>query len=167
MRALDVPTPHFTDRVEEAQQLAASRDRTPALVDADRELVGHALRALRQTVSESRATEQLLHGEPHPGNVLSTQHGPRFIDLETCCRGPVEFDLAHAPEAVAEHYRGADRTLLGECRGLVLAMVTAWRWDADDQFPNGRRVGRELVGALRKGPPWPTLDAVMRRLAGP
>jgi hypothetical protein len=38
MRKLDVTTPHFTDRVAEAQQLVASRDLTPALADADREL---------------------------------------------------------------------------------------------------------------------------------
>lgn len=40
MRKLDVPTPHFTDRVEQARQLVANRDRTPALADADRELLG-------------------------------------------------------------------------------------------------------------------------------
>jgi len=34
MRKLDVATPHFTDRVEQAQQLVASRDDTPALADA-------------------------------------------------------------------------------------------------------------------------------------
>src|SRR6478752_7528961 len=38
MRELDITTPHFTDRVAEAQQLVASRDQTPALADADREL---------------------------------------------------------------------------------------------------------------------------------
>ena len=167
MRKLDVTTPHFTDRVAEAQQLVASRDRTPALADADRELLSSTLRGLRRTIADRGAAEQLLHGEPHPGNLLSTKNGPLFIDLETCCRGPVEFDLAHVPEEVAEHYPDVDQELLGECRVLVLAMVAAWRWDAGDQFPNGRRVARELVSTLRKGPPWPTLDAVMRRSAGP
>jgi hypothetical protein len=167
MRKLDFIAPRFTDRVEEAQQLIANLDQTPELTDADRELLSGALRSLRRATSECSAAEQLLHGEPHPGNVLGTKDGPLFIDLETCCRGPVEFDLAHAPEAVAQNYRGADRKLLGECRGLVLAMVTAWRWDVDDQFPNGGRVGQELVSTLRKGPPWPTLDKVMRRLTGP
>src|SRR5256714_1138483 len=38
MRKLDVRTPHFTDRVEAAQQLAESSDLTPELADADREL---------------------------------------------------------------------------------------------------------------------------------
>jgi aminoglycoside phosphotransferase (APT) family kinase protein len=165
MRKLDVTTPHFRDRVAEAQQLVASRDRTPALADADRALLSSTLRSTRRTIADRGAAEQLLHGEPHPGNVLSTKNGPLFIDLETCCRGPVEFDLAHVPEAVVEHYPDADQELLGECRALVLAMVAAWRWDAGDQFPDGQRTARELVSTLRNGPPWPALDVLTRRLA--
>ena len=151
MRKLDIPTPHFMDRVEEAQQLVASRDHTPALADADRELLGDTLRSLRRVIGDRGAAEQLLHGEPHPGNVLTTKNGLLFIDLETCCRGPVEFDLAHAPEAVSEHYPGVNRDLLRECRILVLAMITTWRWDRDDQFPNGRQLGAEWLSQIREG----------------
>jgi hypothetical protein len=66
MRKLDAPTPHFTDRVESAEQLVASRDDTPALADADRELLGDTLRGLRRRISERGGVEQPLHGEPHP-----------------------------------------------------------------------------------------------------
>jgi len=162
MRQIDVTTPHFTDRVAEAQQLVARRDRTPALADADRELLSNTLGSLRRAIGDRGVAEQLLHGEPHPGNVLSTKDGMRFIDLETCCRGPVEFDLAHVPEEVSARYLGADQELVRECRGLVLAMVAAWRWDPGDQFPNGQRAARVLLSALREGPPWPALDVVMR-----
>ena len=149
LRTLDIPAPHFTDRVEEAQQLVASRDRTPALADADRELLGGTLRGLRRVTGGRGAAEQLLHGEPHPGNLLATKNGLLFIDLETCCRGPVEFDLAHAPEEVSEHYPGINQDLLRQCRTLVLAMVTTWRWDRDDQLPNGRQLGTEWLGQIR------------------
>jgi hypothetical protein len=149
MRKLDVPAPHFTDRVESAQQLVASRDRTPALADADRELLGDTLRRLRRVIGERGGGEQLLHGEPHPGNVLTTTNGLLFIDLETCCRGPVEFDLAHAPEEVGEHYPGVDQDLLRECRILVLAMITTWRWDRGDQLPNGRQLATEWLRQIR------------------
>jgi hypothetical protein len=149
MRKLDVPTPHFTDRVEQAQRLVASRDHTPALADADRELLGDTLRSLRRVIGERGGAEQLLHGEPHPGNVLTTKNGPLFIDLETCCRGPVEFDLAHAPEEVSEHYPGVNQDLLRECRILVLAMITTWRWDRGDQLPNGRHLGTEWLSQIR------------------
>ena len=149
MRKLDIPAPHFTDRVEQAQQLVASRDRTPALADADRDLLGDTLRSLRRVIGDRGAAEQLLHGEPHPGNVLATKNGLLFIDLETCCRGPVEFDLAHAPEEVSDHYPGVNQDLLRECRILVLAMITTWRWDRGDQLPNGRQLGTEWLSQIR------------------
>jgi Phosphotransferase enzyme family len=149
MRELDLPAPHFTDRVDDAEQLVASRDRTPALAEADRELLGDTLRSLRRVIGERGGAEQLLHGEPHPGNLLTTKNGLLFIDLETCCRGPVEFDLAHAPEEVSEHYPGVDQSLLHECRILVLAMITTWRWDRGDQLPNGHQLGTEWLGQMR------------------
>ena len=167
MRKLDVRTPHFTDRVQEAQQLVEARNLTPQLADADRELLVGTLRSRSQAIGDRGAAEQMLHGEPHPGNVLSTKTGPLFIDLETCCRGPVEFDLAHVPGDVSERYADADEELLSDCRILVLAMVAAWRWDPDDEFPNGPQAARDLLTALREGPPWPALDAVMRQADAP
>ena len=163
MRSLDVMTPHFTDRVAEAQRLVANCDQTPALAAADRELLANTLESLSRSIANRNASEQLLHGEPHPGNVLGTKNGTLFIDLETCCRGPVEFDLAHVPEEVSERYPGLDQELLENCRILVLAMVAAWRWDAADQFPNGRRAARELLSALREGPPWPPPGRLAQR----
>jgi aminoglycoside phosphotransferase (APT) family kinase protein len=161
MRAIDVPAPHVTDRIAEAQRLVADRDHTRALAGADRELLSETLRRGRRMIDERRTPEQLLHGEPHSGNVLATAGGPVFIDFETCCRGPVEFDVAHVPDAVSDHYPDVDRVLLAECRRLVLAMVAAWRWDVHDEFPEGRRHGHDILGTLRRGPPWPTLDAVV------
>ena len=149
LRTLDVPAPRFTDRVEQAQQLVASRHHTPALAAADRELLGNTLGSLRRVIGERGGAEQLLHGEPHPGNVLATNNGLLFIDLETCCRGPVEFDLAHAPGQVSEHYRGVDHGLLRQCQILVLAMITTWRWDRADQLPNGRQLGTAWLSQLR------------------
>jgi thiamine kinase-like enzyme len=149
MRKVDIPTPHFTDRVEQAQRLVASCDLTPELAAADRGILGDTLRSLRQAIGDRCAAEQLLHGEPHPGNMLATKNGLLFVDLETCCRGPVEFDLAHAPEEVSEHYPGVDQDLLRECRILVLAMITTWRWERGDQLPNGRQLAAEWLSQIR------------------
>jgi aminoglycoside phosphotransferase (APT) family kinase protein len=150
MRDIDMPTPHFTDRISEAQRLVGDRERTPALADADRDLLASTLQRLRQTVSNRSVPEQLLHGEPHPGNVLRTKGGLLFVDLQTCCRGPIEFDLAHVPEQVSTQYPRADQQLLHDCRLLMLAMVAAWRWDRNDQFPNGAQAAREYVSSLRE-----------------
>lgn len=163
MASVDGGVPHFSARVAEAQKLVASPNRTPALEDSDRKLLGSTLRRQTRAIGVRSSAEQLLHGEPHAGNLLNTTSGLLFVDLETCCRGPVEFDLAHVPEEVGVCYAGADRELLRACRLLVLAMVAAWRWDRGDQLPNGERAGRELLAALRAGPPWPALDVVMNR----
>ena len=32
---------------------------------------------------------------------------------------------------------------------LVLALVTTWRWDRDDELPNGRQRGAEWLGQLQ------------------
>lgn len=167
MRTVDPPSPRFTDRVAEADAVVADPIRSPGLADADRVFLSGRLGILRRAIDDRAPAEQLLHGEPHPGNVLATKSGPLFIDLQTCCRGPVEFDLAHVAEEVCAHYPGVDLELLDECRQLVLAMVAAWRWDRGDQFLNGRRFGEEFLRSLRAGPPWPTLDTVTRRLDGP
>ena len=149
MQRTDLPTPHFTDRIDEAQALVASRKHTPELADADRELLTKTLRSVRESIGLRGAPEQLLHGEPHAGNVLRTNKGLVFIDLETCCRGPVEFDLAYVPEEVSGHYPNADPQLLYECRILMLAMVAAWRCDRDDQLPNGQQEARRFLSELR------------------
>ncbi|MCG7523458.1 aminoglycoside phosphotransferase family protein [Streptomyces sp. OfavH-34-F] len=164
MREVDVPSPMFTDRITEAEDVVADPQRSPELRPADRAFLGDRLASLRGSIVGRGAGVQLLHGEPHPGNVLSTGNGPLFIDFETCCRGPVEFDLAHVPEAVCAHYPGVDHGLLDECRQLVIAMIAAWRWELGDQFPHGRRFGEECLRLLREGPPWPALDTVTERL---
>ncbi|NUR07645.1 MAG: phosphotransferase [Nocardioidaceae bacterium] len=153
MRALEVRAPHFTDRVEQAQRVVGDRHRSPGLADGDREFLGTTLHTLVRVIGERGAPEQLLHGEPHPGNVLRTDTGPLFVDLETVCRGPVELDLAHAPDAVSEHYPGVDEDLLRACRTLALAVVTSWRWDRGDQLPSGRRLGLEGLDELRSTSP--------------
>ena len=145
---MDVEAPLATDRVASAQRIVTSRELSPALAEADRTVLADTLSRLGGVVG-ARTDVQLLHGEPHPGNVLATERGLVFVDLETCCRGPVEFDLAHAPDDVGEHYPGVDRDLLRDCRILMLAMITAWRWDREDQLPNGRQRAAEWLGRIR------------------
>ena len=166
LRKVNVPSPRFTDRITEARKVVANPDLSPELADADRVFLSDRLGSLRRAIDDRGAEEQLLHGEPHQGNVLTTENGPLFVDLETFCRGPIEFDLAHVPEVVCRHYPNVNQELLDECRQLALAMVAAWRWKLGDQFPNGRRFGEELLRALQEGPPWPTLDTMNRRLDG-
>ena len=160
LRRVDMSAPSFTDRLAEIQRWLADGDATPDLRDEDRELLVDRLETPRRLLTDRGADEQLLHGEPHPWNVLTTKSGLLFIDFENCARGPVEYDLAWVPNEVSERYRDADQELVGECRTLVLALVAAHRWHRDDQHPSGRASGVAFLDVLRAGPPWPALDAI-------
>jgi len=148
--------PHFLDRVDEAQRLVDDPANNPEIAGADRELLATTLRTMSRAIIDRDAPEQLLHGEPHPGNLLRTSNGLLFVDLETCCRGPVEFDIAHAtinttgpPFEVGAHYPGAEQSLVRECWILMLAMVTAWRCEPGDDLPNGSAMAKDWIRQLR------------------
>jgi hypothetical protein len=159
MRRIDVETPHFTDRVADTQDWVGRREVTPDLTDDDRDLLADRLGSLRQSIIDRGAAEQLLHGEPHPWNVLNTKHGPLFVDFENCVRGPVEFDLGWVPKAVGDCYPNVDQDLVGECRGLVFAIVAAHGWRRGDHKP-GRESAGAFLDVVRNGPPWPSLDSL-------
>jgi hypothetical protein len=148
--------PHFMDRVDEAQRLVDDHTNNAEIAGADRELLGTTLRTMSRAIIDRGASEQLLHGEPHPGNVLRTSGGLLFVDLETCCRGPIEFDIAHTtinasgpPIDVGALYAGADQSLVRDCWILMLAMVTAWRCEPGDDLPNGRVMAMHWIRQLR------------------
>lgn len=143
LRRVRLDAPHVTDRVAAALAVVDDRERSPELPGRDRELLSRTLGEVGAELGGGQGAGsrgRLLHGEPHPGNLLSTRRGPLFVDLATCCRGPVEFDLAHAPEEAQEHYAGADHRLTLRCRALNWAMFSAWRWRRTDQMPGRDRL---------------------------
>jgi hypothetical protein len=159
MRRVEVRAPHFTDRVAAAERLVADPTETPELRADDRQLLSNTLSRLG-TAIRAATGDQLLHGEPHLGNVLRAATGLLFIDLETCCRGGVEFDIAHgllpgedgtrlSAEEVCEHYPGANPGLIEPCRTLIWAIITTWRWQRDDQLANRNYWRVEGLNQLR------------------
>lgn len=136
LRQLDLAAPHITERVTAWADEVDDPEGTPELPGPDRELLSDTFRRARNAIDPWATEDQLLHGEPHPGNLLSTRRGPLFIDLHTCQRGPVEYDLAYVPEDVAAHYPGADQHLVQQFRVLMWAGVTTMRWNPRDQFPD-------------------------------
>lgn len=155
LREIEVATPHVRDRVAEVARDLTDLDVTPDLPDADRELLLDAVHRLTGSILDRGLPDQLLHGEPHPGNVLDTEDGLRFVDFENAAHGPVEYDLAWVPKDVRAHYPPIDEALLDDCRGLVLTIIAAYRWRRDDEHPSGRDGGVAFLDAVRRGPPWP------------
>jgi thiamine kinase-like enzyme len=101
------------------------------LHDALGKMLGSSDRRLLTTVLASGAAmapkQHVLHGSPHDRNILVVNGRPLFIDFETTCVGPLEWDLAHLDDDVAEHDPdGLDFGLLARCRTLVSAKTAVW-----------------------------------------
>ncbi|MER7173427.1 phosphotransferase [Streptomyces mesophilus] len=149
LRRTELDAPHFTERVDAALREVDDVDRSPELPAAERDFLSATLGGLASAIGDDPERDQLLHGEPHPGNLLGTSRGPLFVDLATCCRGPVEFDLAHAPEAVDAYYTGADPALVRQCRALNWALFSAWRWREEDRMPDREHWRAEGLDRMR------------------
>ncbi len=72
---------------------------------------------------------QAVHGDVHPGNILLTPDGPRWIDVEDVCLAPREWDLALlswcGPEADVARHR-PDPEILAACSDLRALHILAW-----------------------------------------
>ncbi|WP_333841587.1 serine/threonine protein kinase [Pelomicrobium sp.] len=66
----------------------------PELRQTYRRLVEHLLDRIRQTFDQAAPVRRLrLHGDCHAGNVLWTEQGPHFVDLDDARMGPAVQDL--------------------------------------------------------------------------
>ena len=125
-RSLDLfreALPDFREPIAEARRLTEK--------SVMRRLPGRDLALLRTTfsstlsaLSELRWTERTLHGDPHSGNVALSPDGPRWIDFESACAGPLEWDLS-ALKTRASGF-AHDPALLTVLVSLRRACVVAW-----------------------------------------
>ncbi len=66
----------------------------PDLIEAYRAAAKTALSAVRDAYQRAGTVEAIrLHGDCHSGNILWTDDGPHFVDLDDACMGPAVQDL--------------------------------------------------------------------------
>lgn len=125
------------------------------LLTAYTSLVNDLLRVIEENFSLTQGVRQIrLHGDCHLGNVLWTDSGPHFVDLDDCRSGPAIQDiwmllsgdrqsmtiqLADIMEGYREFYDFDPRELhlLESLRTLRMIHYSAWlarRW-GDPAFP--------------------------------
>ncbi len=137
----------------EARRLLAAEDLK--LLEGEKERLGGLL--------PERFDERALHGDAHFYNIMESERGTVWIDLEDGCLGPVEWDLATLQtaarrlgqdlpwrEAVAAYGRVPDRDLLElmiELRGVY---VTAWHTIGAATIPESALWRDRWLELLRK-----------------
>ena len=143
-------TARFLDRARRRRTLPA--DHLDALADAFDDL--------RAALPAAAATDQPLHGDPHPGNLLSTPAGWLWADLEDACSGPLWWDLACVDSSVRTDGRaavrayGVDPEELGVFRGLRRLHTTVWYCLYAETDPASRARAAELLRGWDAQPPW-------------
>lgn len=91
----------------------------------------------------------MLHGGPHTANLFATREGPRWIDFDTACRGPLEWDLAHLGDDAAARFPDSEDGLLATMRKLVSADVAIWCWHTYGRAPEVDEAAHYHLEALR------------------
>jgi hypothetical protein len=96
------------------------------LGSGDRDFLRAAFDDLVQRVDADTWTPSALHGEPHDGNVLATPTGLRWIDLETVCRGPLEWDAVFLTPDARDGFDDLDAERVAVLDALKSACVATW-----------------------------------------
>jgi hypothetical protein len=89
--------PTYMGELSDVLSLLTDHAALPAISAADRGLLVNTFDQLRVRLEALVCADRFvpIHGAPHPHNVLVVDGEPAFIDFETACLGPVEWDLAH------------------------------------------------------------------------
>lgn len=150
-RPFDGPLAPFTSYIGEAAKVLNDPSLAPELPVRDRQFLKHRYEVLSKDLASAAFESQPLHGEPHmDGNVLCTDAGPLFIDLEAACRGPKEWDLTALPPRVVACYQHVDRILLDLLSDVESLTVAIWCWIQPDRAPEVREAARHHLERLRE-----------------
>ncbi len=139
----------FTSELHLAHSILRDARQARALGGDDRALL---TRCVERSIArlDGASPDLVLHGSPHPYNVLVSGSDVVFIDFETVCLGPVEWDLAHQTEAVAAVYPGhVDDELLAACRVAASVKTAAFCW-ADAHRGDLREHAQHHTDLLRR-----------------
>jgi hypothetical protein len=143
--------PDYRDRIRQTERLLGDDD-------AMRAVPRDGLNVLRARFAETapglldRARPAIvLHGGPHSHNVLATTAGLRWIDFETCCRGPIEADLAYLGEAGTRR-PGIDLELLALTKRMLSISVATTCWCDPDRHPRLREAAEYHLASLTSPP---------------
>ncbi len=144
-----VELPDFRKDVRRARGALDDESVLVPLASADRDFLRQVFDVLLPDLDGRQFRSRPLHGEPHDGNLLLTADGIRWIDFESACQGPVEWDLAFLPDEAREGFGDIDEALLDLLSLLNSARVATWCW-IQARLPEMRWHGEHHLGIVRE-----------------
>jgi hypothetical protein len=141
--------PDFAMWLTQARMALDDKSRMAALPVEDQAILRKTFDVLLAQLEGRSFTRQTLHGEPHAGNRITTSLGFRWIDLESVCLGPLEWDLVFLPEEARAIFGGFDQDLLTLLSVLNSARVATWCW-IQWRFPEMFQHGKHHLNEVNK-----------------
>jgi Phosphotransferase enzyme family len=150
-RALEAPSlelPDFREDLVRARRALGDDVAMAEMSPSDLTLLRDGFNDLYELVEDRSFREQPLHGEPHNGNYLATTQGICWLDFESVCRGPLEWDLAFLPDEELSSFGSVDEDLLSLLRTVNSARVATWCW-IQARFPEMRWHGQHHLSLVK------------------
>lgn len=147
----DAALPDFRLELDDARR-CLDPERSMALTPADRRFLSGVVSEVDAALAELGGPWRALHGSPHGANWLVSANGPRLLDFETACCGPVEWDLSALPDDALAFFPAADRELVATMRRMRSVCVAAKCWVAPERAPELREAARVHLNLLRGRP---------------
>ena len=125
---VDADLPSFITKVESCEAILANPDQAQKLSAGDRLFLEKLYERLHGELRAIGGRWHPLHGDSHIGNVRVTGAGAIWLDLESVCMGPTEWDVATLPEPIWCQFPGLNPDLMrlfADVRGLCVAV---WCW---------------------------------------
>jgi len=141
--------PRFTDQLTEVRGVLDDPSALRALAAQDRQFLKLMLDELEGRLGRVTFELRPLHGEAHLGNVLKTPSGLLWLDFESACLGPLEWDLSMLPLEALAAFASVDEPLLALLRRLRSLCVAVWCWVQPERAPEVREAAEFHLASLR------------------
>lgn len=148
LRQTEVDLPSFRAMIVKAYRALEGHSLLARILSADHDLLQASYERGFAALERASFEEIRLHGEPHNGNRILTKEGLRWIDFESSCIGPLEWDLAFQSDEVVRLFPESDSGLLASLRTLNSARVATWCLGSP--YPEMKQHGELHLALLRQ-----------------
>jgi len=140
----------FKLQLEEADELLCRPACVPRLRTEDRLFLRSLYRSVVEALGDQTLESRALHGDCHPQQTMATSTGLVWLDFESACLGPREWDLAGMDRQAMKSYGSVDRPLLSVLKTARALCVTVWCWTQPDRDPEIREAAEYHLQNLKR-----------------
>ena len=145
----DRDLPSFIGAVETCETILANPGESPKLRASDRLFLERLYARLRQELDNRDLACRPIHGDTHLANVLITESGAVWMDLEAVCLGPLEWDVITLPRIARSQFKGVDANLMRFLADVRSLCVATWCWADYDRSTDIREAAIHHLDALK------------------